>query len=175
VRIREDFTVGRPAAEVWESLRDPAVLVDCVPGVSGGVVAVDLAAEVVELAGEARFSGPPGEQVGRVEIRAADRGGAGRVRAAVEIRVDDHGLFSAVHLEADLTLSGRLAELGRAGLVAEAIHGMVLQFADCLEQRLGGPPAVRSEAPREAGTLPRPDRSEGGRLLRLLRSLLRRE
>ena len=173
MRIREDFTVGRPAAEVWGLIEEGAAL-ECVPGLictgdGRGSLQIDLGADHLVFDGEAAAHLDPVDRTARVEARAIERHGQGRLRLLLGLSVEDDGLFSAVQVESDLALAGELVDLGKAGRLAEASHWLAVGFADRLEAALAAPGSAAGRPGRiEAGDSGQAERPPAGLLARLL-------
>ncbi|MBU1227830.1 MAG: hypothetical protein KJ698_11560 [Actinobacteria bacterium] len=154
MRIRADFGVGHPAADVW-SLLASSQGHSCVPGLQVGQAgrgsfAFDVQARHLVFDGTAAVASDERARTITVEARGAEQAGRGKARTTLMVKVADDGLFSTVNVEADLHLTGEIASLTR--LIAEAAYRIADQVAECLEARLGtGPPRVRPAAPPPPG------------------------
>lgn len=148
MRIRADFGVGHPAAEVWALLSSPDG-VSCLPGLElsdsgSGTLVFDIEARHLVFDGTAAVASDQRARTVTVEAKGIERAGLGKARTTMMLRVEDDGLFSTVNVEADLHLSGRISSMGR--LMAEAVYRMADQVAECLDTKLGvgsRPPAPR--------------------------------
>jgi carbon monoxide dehydrogenase subunit G len=161
MRIRADFGVGHPAAEVWALLASedgPG----CVPGLavsgpSAGSLEFDVEARHLVFEGSAAAASDRRARTVTVEARGEERSGLGRARTTLILRVDEDGLFSTVNVEADLHLSGEISSMAR--LIAEAAYRLADGIAECLDAALGAgslPPAaspVPEAVPDEAGAV----------------------
>jgi len=159
MRIRADFGVGHPAADVWALLASDQGAA-CVPGLQlnppgGGSIAVDVEARHFVFEGTAAVASDERARTVTVEAKGVERTGLGKARTTVMLRVDDDGLFSTVNVEADLHLSGEVAVMAR--LVAEAAYRMADEITECLDAKLGA--GSRPPAPKPA---PAPEPPESG-------------
>ena len=173
MRIRADFGVGHPAADVWALLAGPEGAA-CVPGLDlpgsgSGSLAIDVEARHLVFEGEAAVASDERARTVTVEARGVERGGRGKARATLLLRVDEDGMFSTVAVEADLHLSGEIAAESR--LVAEEAYRLADRLAGCLEERLGRAASASTVAvPLPKETTDRTVRDDGW-LHRLLRRL----
>lgn len=146
-KISEQFEVQASVERVWKYLIDPASVVQCLPGAElletqddgafvgqikvkvgplsmsykgkGSFTEVDEAKHTVRMVGEAREVGGSGStKVTMVStVTALDSGG------------------SAVSVDADISLVGRIVQFGR-GMIEEVSRQMFRQFATCVKGRL---------------------------------------
>ncbi len=142
MRIDDSFTVPLPVEEAWGALLDPQRIAPCVPGaelrdvtdgVYRGVVTVRVGTVTARYEGALRFT-----QVDEAARRfvltaegeeAAGQGSAGAtVTATLQPAGEDR---TEVAIEAELTLSGQVAELDGESL-ADAASKLVADFAGCL-------------------------------------------
>jgi len=166
MRIREDFTVGHPAADVW-SLLSSAEGAACLPGFdlgTPGTVSFRVDARRLVFDGTASTAADERARTVTVDARGVERSGLGRARITLMLRVADDGLFSRVQLEAEVSLSGELSDMARR--IAEASYPLSDEFAERLEVCLGRgsrPPAPIPDSGADAES-----EETGGWLDRLL-------
>lgn len=157
MELRHEFTVPVPVDEAWRALLDIEGIAPCLPGATveeydgktvTGSVKVKLGPVTVSYKGTAVFE-ELDEAAHRLVLTAGGREtrGQGTARATVTGTLTERGTGTAVTVVTDLTVTGRPAQFGR-GVLAEVGDRLVGQFADCLAQRLAGPPA---QAPQETG------------------------
>ncbi|HEX2271642.1 MAG TPA: SRPBCC family protein [Pyrinomonadaceae bacterium] len=154
-KIAERFEVQAPVERVWKYLIDPASVVQCLPG-----------AELLESTDERNFTGAIKVKVGPMSMsykgkgtftevndethtvrmvgEAREVGGSGSTKVTMVSTVTalDNG-GSAVSVDADINLVGRIVQFGR-GMIEEVSRQMFRQFATCMKARLevaGEPPA----------------------------------
>ncbi|OYO16487.1 2Fe-2S ferredoxin [Enemella evansiae] len=156
-RIAVAETVAATPAEVWRVVEDTHRLAACLPG-----------AEIVRDFGDDRYRGRVGLALGPVRLAflgdvlvterdqaaytlAADAQGSdaanGQAVARLRLRLEPDPAGTRVSAEADLYLSGRIAQFGR-GLVADVSRDLFARFAIALGA------AARGEAPLEGQAAP---------------------
>lgn len=148
MRIRADFGVGHPAAEVWALLAS-GMSAACVPGLQigesgAGTLSLDAGARHLVFEGTAAVASDRRACTVTVEAKGTERAGLGTARTTMLLRVAEDGLFSTVNVEADLHLSGELVPITR--LLAESAYRLADQVAECLDTTLGA--GSRPAAPR---------------------------
>lgn len=146
MRIEERFTVAAPADEVWAFLTDPERVAAALPG-----------AEISEKLDENTYKGGMGVKVGPVSaayngtvafeldeerrsavVRAKGQGKAGMGTADMKmtssvVALADGG--TEVTVEADLAVTGILAQLGR-GMMQHVSKRMFKEFTQVMEKEL---------------------------------------
>ncbi|MGE4241246.1 SRPBCC family protein [Ramlibacter sp.] len=206
VTIACEFTSARPAAQVWERLKDVEGVASCLPGAQldervddathRGSLRVKLGPAAFRFKGEFRFDerDDAARRATATARGAADKGrGAvyARMRFHVEPLADD-ARSSRTAIEADVELSGMVAQFGRSSAMIQAVaQALVEDFARNLEQQMAqapshavedgaihdpGPPASTTPAASSPLAAPAtPQSLDGLRLLWLsARALLRR-
>lgn len=163
-KIAERFEVQAPVERVWKYLIDPASVVQCLPG-----------AELLESMDERNFTGAIKVKVGPLSMaykgkgtftevdeethtvrmvgEAREVGGSGSTKVTmVSVVTALDGGGSAVSVDADINLVGRIVQFGR-GMIEEVSRQMFRQFATCMKTRL----EVAEEPPAATGTADNPD------------------
>ena len=148
VEFRQSFVIAYPVDEVWAFFNRVEDVAECLPGASldggekDGVVNGKMRVKVGPITAE--FNGVA--QITRDE--AAHRGaivGSGRdtrsnsaTRGIVgySVKPDESGAGSRVDVDVGYTLTGRLAQFGRSGLVQDIASRLTAAFAQNLEARL---------------------------------------
>lgn len=177
VTVEVRSTLSSPVEDVWAVLADPARLVACLPG-----------AAMTEDLGDDRYRGRAVVALGPVSLRfeglahvverdpaahrlrllaqGADRGGSS-TQAVIRLAADpDDGGGTTLWADADVHLSGRVAQFGRA-LAGDVSRRLFERFAEAVDEA-----ARTGEAPT---TRPSPLRLALSALLARLRRLLRRQ
>jgi uncharacterized protein len=156
VRIDNEFTVGVPLQRAWEVLTDLEGIAPCMPGarltgvdgdVFSGEVRVKVGPVVSQYAGTATFaSKDDAAHRAVIDAKGKDSRGSGNASALItaQLRADGDDR-TVVTVETDLTISGKIAQLG-GGMIKEVSTKLLGQFVDCLEQRLAAD-AVDVDAP----------------------------
>lgn len=146
MQIEQRFELPVPPAAAWPAFHDIALLVECLPGASltgpveGGEVSLRFDVKLGPIAagfvGAGKVTFDEVAQGGRFEGAAADRKTNSRVKGAADFSLAPHEGGTAVTVRVDYTLSGTLAQFGRAGIVRELATALTAQFAANLESRL---------------------------------------
>jgi hypothetical protein len=146
VRIDNEFTVGVPLERAWEVLTDLEGIAPCMPGarltgvdgdVFSGEVRVKVGPVVSQYAGTATFaSKDDAAHRAVIDAKGKDSRGSGNASALITAQlVADGDDRTVVTVETDLTISGKIAQLG-GGMIKEVSTKLLGQFVACLEERL---------------------------------------
>lgn len=165
MQIEQRFELPVPPAAAWPAFHDIALLVECLPGASltgpveGGEVPLRFAVRLGPIAagfvGAGKVSFDEAAQGGRFEGAAADRKTNSRVKGAADFSLAPHEGGTVVTVRVDYTLSGTLAQFGRAGIVRELATALTAQFAANLESRLAATLPALSGAAEPLAPSPR--------------------
>ena len=145
-RISESFTIARPLSQVWAYLQDIPQVVTCLPGleltgqpaaqVFAGKLKIKLGAVTAAFEGEATIVAiDESRHETRIKGKGTDRKGGSRAQAEFVYRLDG-GDETRVSVDADITLSGPLAQFGRTGILQDVARELTAQFATNLEAKL---------------------------------------
>jgi len=157
MKIEHEFTVARPPERVWEFFQNVPSVAECLPGAEmmgqaddgsyDGKLSVKLGPMAASFEGKATVTPDPEAKSAVIEGKGVDRtgGSRGQVKVVYQITPDDGG--SKVSVDADVTLSGPVAQFGRTGLVNEMSKRLIGEFVQCLEAKLA------ADSPAEASTI----------------------
>jgi carbon-monoxide dehydrogenase small subunit len=171
-QIRRTLRIDLPLHEVWDAIRDPALVASCVPGARlSSVDGNRLSGEVHATLGpiETRFTGD-GTMAFDELNRRAELSGEG-IDAKTGTRLSGRAVLTLRELNAsateaalsiDYSLRGPLAQFARAAVVREFVSEIALGVARDLTARLRGTPIV-----------PPPQLAVGGLLWRMVARWLR--
>ncbi|MEM7141798.1 MAG: SRPBCC family protein [Actinomycetota bacterium] len=169
MELSQSFEVARPIDETWATLTDVERVARCVPGaqlqeVDGrdfrGVIHVKLGPITTEYAGAATvIEQNNADHKVIVTSQGNDAEGEGRAEVVITAKleaVSDHA--TQVNLDTDLTITGRVAQLGK-GVIPEVSDTLVARFAENLDELLaaGGDTTARRRAPRRTVDMPAPE------------------
>ena len=146
-KIAERFEVQAPVERVWKYLIDPASVVQCLPGAEllesqddrnfTGAIKVKVGPLSMSYKGKGTFT-EVNEETHTVRMvgEAREVGGSGSTKVTmVSVVTPLDGGGSAVSVEADVNLVGRIVQFGR-GMIEEVSRQMFRQFAACVTSRL---------------------------------------
>lgn len=146
MQINQEFEVARPVDTVWEFFQDVPSVAQCMPGAEltedrgdgtyGGKLSVKLGPMSASFEGEATVAPDHSTHSAHIEGRGADRRGGSRGQVKVDYRLERVAAGTRVAVDADVMLSGAIAQFGRTGLVNEMSKRLIEEFVACLEQKL---------------------------------------
>ncbi len=166
MRIESAFEIGRPADQSFAFLVDLDRVAPCLPGATLGepraggprdvTVVVRLGPMRLTYEGEVSITEEdPATRRAVLEGSAREVRGGGRGEAVIEMTVTDNGPGSRVAAVADITLTGRAAQMGQ-GLVDELARQMIDEMARCIESRLASEGLAEAEAAGSSPSSPAP-------------------
>jgi len=157
VKISNEFEVTRSIDVVWDAFQDVTAVAQCLPGaditedkggnVYAGAVEVKLGPMSAKFEGEAKISPDQATRSGHIEGKGVDRSGGSRGQVDVDYRLAESGDATRVFVDADIKLSGAIAQFGRTGLVEEMSKRLIDDFVYCLHAKLD------ATSPEEAATI----------------------
>lgn len=176
-KITQSFNVEQEPELVWHLFQDIPRLATCMPGLEYG-------GEIIEEDGtachrgtarvklgpvSATFEGKAlilsineNERYAHIEGKGVDKRGGSRASASITYNIQDIGNATVVIIEADIKLSGALAQIGRTGIVQDVATQITEQFADNLRKTLATETSAKS---KDKITAPRVKELRGDTLL----------
>lgn len=156
MNIEHEFTVARPPDRVWEFFQDIPSVAECLPGAEmlgqsedgsyEGKLSVKLGPMASSFEGKATITPDAGARSAMIEGKGVDRAGGSRGQVKVTYQIVAEGEGSKVGVEADVTLSGPVAQFGRTGLINEMSRRLIGEFVTCLEAKLAADTATEAAA-----------------------------
>jgi carbon-monoxide dehydrogenase small subunit len=159
--LHQVLRIGVPADKVWPALRDPALIVSCIPGAK--ITSLDgsrIEGEMLTALGpiQARFTGTAnltyddGSRTGRVAGEGRDGASGTRLSAEADFRLAESGpAASTIDIDVSYSLKGPLAQFGRGPIVRVFAAELAAIIARNLEARLRGEKAQEDIVPMRAG------------------------
>lgn len=146
MKIEHEFTVGRSPEVVWEFFQDVPSVAQCLPGAEllgqgddgayEGKLSVKLGPMAASFEGSAVVSPDPVTKTATIDGKGVDKSGGSRGQVKVDYSIVPDGSGSKVGVNADVTLSGPVAQFGRTGLINEMSKRLIGEFVECLEAKL---------------------------------------
>ncbi|HVF31934.1 MAG TPA: SRPBCC domain-containing protein [Acidimicrobiales bacterium] len=145
MEITNEFRVNVPVEEAWKVLTDVERIAPCLPGaqlqeIEGdeyrGVVKVKVGPITAQYKGRATFKSK--DDAGHVAVLKAegrDTRGQGNASALITATLTPEGDRTAVKVETNLTITGKVAQFGR-GVLVDVSGKLLTQFVECLEHDL---------------------------------------
>ncbi|MGH8951885.1 MAG: SRPBCC family protein [Acidimicrobiia bacterium] len=156
MKIEHEFTVARPPDRVWEFFQDIPSVAQCLPGAEmlgrsedgsyDGKLSVKLGPMAASFEGKATVTPDAQARSATIEGKGVDRTGGSRGQVKVTYQIESEGTGSKVGVDADVTLSGPVAQFGRTGLVNEMSKRLIGEFVGCLEAKLAADSPVEAES-----------------------------
>jgi carbon monoxide dehydrogenase subunit G len=140
MKLTNEFEVNAPIADAWTTLTDVERIAPCLPGaqlqeVEGdeyrGIVKVKLGSITAQFKGTARIT-EQDDDAHHAVIEASGRGRQGQASAVITVKAEPVGERTKVNVFTDMSLSGRVAQFGRSGIMAEVSQKIITQFVENL-------------------------------------------
>ncbi len=159
MKINNEFTVGAPIRQAWETMLDLQRIAPCLPGAAiqgekgdgeyEGTMKVKIGPITANYKGAVKFE-EADEANRRAVLQATGRDarGQGTASATIVSTLREEGGGTRVSVETDMKLTGRAAQFGR-GIAQDVATKMLERFAACLEEEITG-----GDVGAEAGTEP---------------------
>jgi uncharacterized protein len=152
VKLEQSFDVQAPVERVWATLIDVQKVAPCLPGAEvteatedgsyKGTFSVKVGPATASYRGTLKMESL--DEVARVatmQANGTDKRGQGGAKATIVSRMTEENGVTHVDVETDLTITGRLAQFGRPGIIQDVSNRLMQDFANCLQASLAGPAA----------------------------------
>jgi len=136
-----------PPQTLWRALRDPAIIVSCVPGATlaaqdGNRITAQMQVALgpirARFTGDATMSYDDTSLSGRVQGGGQDQSSGTRLAASATFQVHPDQTGSLLQIDIDYTLRGALAQLAKQRVIALLADEIAATFARNLSARLAG-------------------------------------
>jgi carbon monoxide dehydrogenase subunit G len=163
MKMEQSFEVQAPLEQVWSALLDLERVAPCLPGaaITGhdedgtyrGTFSVKLGPMTAAYNGTIKVEAVD-EAAHRATLKAkgTDKRGQGGANATIVNTLSEHDGGTTVAAVTDFTITGRLAQFGRGGIMEDVSNRLMRDFATCLSTRLGEPAATPEEPSAAAQT-----------------------
>jgi carbon monoxide dehydrogenase subunit G len=153
MRMEQSFEVQAPLEQVWSALIDLERVAPCLPGaaITGhdeegtyhGTFSVKLGPMTAAYNGTIKVEDVD-EAAHRATLKAkgTDKRGQGGANATIVNSLSEREGVTVVEAVTDFTITGRLAQFGRGGIMEDVSNRLMRDFATCLSSRLGEPAAA---------------------------------
>ena len=161
MELSHSFTVPASVEHTWATFMDLQEVGSCFPGATvtdvtgdgfSGTVKVKLGPIALVYSGSGSFVERDDEAHRAViDAKGKDKRGNGTAGATVTIQLTDAGNGTTrADVRTDLNVTGKPAQFGR-GVMQDVSDKLLGQFVDCIEGKVGAPPAAQEpEAPTAA-------------------------
>jgi carbon monoxide dehydrogenase subunit G len=159
MKINNEFTVGAPIQQAWDTMLNLERIAPCLPGAAiqeekdegeyDGTMKVKIGPITANYKGTVKFE-EVDEENHRAVLQATGRDarGQGTASATIVSTLQEEGDDTKVSVETDMKLTGRAAQFGR-GIAQDVATKMLDQFASCLEREIAGGPEEGAAATAE--------------------------
>lgn len=161
IKLERSFAVPAAPDEVWEYFQDIPAVAACLPGAQlddirddgtyAGAVTFKLGPMTARFEGTASIETDQADRSAHITGKGSDRTGGSQGRIVLDYHVGPEDAGSLVEIDAEVTIMGAAAQIGRPGLINEMATRMVSDFVTCVEARLAAPDATA------AATIAAPD------------------
>ena len=151
MELTNDFEVGVPISQAWAVLTDLERIAPCMPGakleeIEGeeyrGICKVKVGPITAQYKGAAYFeSRDDATYIAVLKGSGRDTRGQGNASATITMRLVSDGAGTAVSVETDLAITGKVAQFGR-GVMADVSAKLLAQFVANLERDVLSEPSV---------------------------------
>ena len=150
MKINNEFTVGAPIQQAWDTMLNLERIAPCLPGAAiqeekdegeyDGTMKVKIGPITANYKGTVKFE-EVDEDNHRAVLQATGRDarGQGTASATIVSTLQEEGDSTKVSVETDMKLTGRAAQFGR-GIAQDVATKMLDQFSSCLEEEITGGP-----------------------------------
>jgi uncharacterized protein len=157
MKLEQTFDVAAPLDQVWAALNDLERVAPCLPGASitshdedgtyHGTFTVKLGPMTASYNGTIRIEDVD-EAAHRATLKArgTDKRGQGGANATIVNTLSEHEGGTRVEAVTDFSITGRLAQFGRGGIMQDVSNRLLREFAACLSTRLAEAPAAAAPA-----------------------------
>lgn len=163
MEIKQSFSVQHSPEIVWDALADAPFAVRCLPGAEldessdgrnyKGRMRVKLGPLSAAFSGDAVVERDVANKVGTVEWTGVDSRSNSRAKARMTYMVlsENEGRAASVQVNADIALTGALAQFGRSSIVNDVATHLTAVFAENLQNSLNASAEDKSMV-QESGT-----------------------
>ena len=146
MKMEYDFIILRPIDDVWKSFKDIPTVASCMPGAELtkkegkdnyiGKVKVKLGPFSVNFEGKAEVKFDDKTKSGNVNGHGIDQKGGNRTKLVLTFFLEEVNEGTKTNIDADIQLSGAIAQFGRVGLIKETANIIIGKFSKNLEELL---------------------------------------
>jgi carbon monoxide dehydrogenase subunit G len=167
MKLEQTFEVQAPLEQLWAALNDLERVAPCLPGaaITGhdedgtyhGTFTVKLGPMTAAYNGTIKIEDvDESAHTATLKAKGTDKRGQGGANATIVNRLSANDGATRVEALTDFTITGRLAQFGRGGMMEDVWNRLLRDFANCLQTRLVGAaePEAEPAAPSDGGAAP---------------------
>ena len=156
MKLEQTFEVQAPLPQVWAALNDLERVAPCLPGAAitehdedgtyRGTFTVKLGPMTAAYNGTIRIEeADEATHTATLKARGTDKRGQGGANATIVNTLTEHEGGTQVTAVTDFSITGRLAQFGRGGIMQDVSNRLLRDFATCLSTRLAEPDVPSGE------------------------------
>jgi len=161
MKLEQTFEVQAPLAQVWSALNDLERVAPCLPGaaITGhdedgtyhGTFTVKVGPMTAAYNGTIKIEdSDEATHTATLKARGTDKRGQGGANATIVNTLSEHDGGTRVEAVTDFSITGRLAQFGRSGVMQDVSNRLLRDFATCLASRLAEGPSPEAAVPSGA-------------------------
>lgn len=157
MEINQKIAIAKPPEQVWALLSDVEMVAQCVPGLEltgqseDGTYRARFTLKVgplsAKLDGEGTLTCDEKTRSATIAGKGVDKRGGSRAKGTMRYHVAGTDFGAEIDVNADFTLSGPLAQIGRTSIIDDIAQTLTRQFADNLEKQLADVPDQDLQTP----------------------------
>ncbi len=156
MKLNQSFSLNKPLQVVWDYFQNIPEVATCMPGAElledrgdegfVGRITIKLGPFRASFDGEAVLTTDEANHSGHLVGKGVDKKGGSRSKMVMDfVMVEENGETN-VSLDADIQLSGPIAQFGRTGIINETAAILIGQFVENVEVQL-----IADTSPTEIG------------------------
>lgn len=162
MQITQTVVIPRSREAVWALFQDVPAVARCMPGAELtsdegqgrylGKVTIRVGPLTAAFEGEVEHRPDPESFSGKAEGRGVDRRGGSRSRMAMNYALREQEDGTELTVDAEVQLSGPIAQFGRPAIVTETAKLLIEQFVANVDATLSGEDEALPEGAEQAGS-----------------------
>ncbi len=156
MKLQQAFRLARPRRDVWTVFQDVPAVASCLPGAEyleqkdanrhAGKMSVKVGPFQAAFEGEADVQYDEASNAITMQGKGVDRKGASRGKMTMVCHLAEIPEGTEVNVDADVQLSGTIAQFGRTGIIQDIASVLISDFVRNFEARVPAPDAAAQEA-----------------------------
>lgn len=152
MKLNQEFEVARSLADVWEFFKDIPTVAGCLPGAEydglgddgkhNGKMSMKVGPFQTSFVGVADVTYDDATHEINLSGKGVDKKGSSRGKMSMVCTLEANGASTKASVDADVHLSGSIAQIGRTGIIEEIANLLVADFVRNVEAALAVPESV---------------------------------
>jgi len=146
MKFTHTFSVNHEIEKCWNFFQNIELLVQCIPGAALkedcgngkyiGDISISLGPFKAKFEGEATHKPDNENYSGILNGKALDKKGGSRTKISLSYLLNSEQKVTNVKMDADIQLSGPIAQFGRIGVIQETAKLLINQFVENAEEQM---------------------------------------